>query len=536
MYSSKALSSSGDVTPVRTVGGTLPPPSLILLIVVCVCASLALPAGFAGWDDLHYVQAAQRWLVEGVNLPANHWATRLPYVLTIAASIRVFGLSDLALLVPNTILFVVMLLLLWRIGCQVFDPRTALCTAFVAAATPLFFRMPTTYYPEVLETVCAAGSTALTLAALRHASGRRPAAALLLAAGLLGGGGILVRQTSIAVPLALSVLIVLCDRLQPDPTRPRRALASILLLAVGYAIPVACETLFYVAMTGNPLERLRIDSRHVLIPSAHMTGGTFTGGSPLFNWNLAARWDVPALIRVHWTINPLLRVFTYPGLLLTPWLCVAGGGVAMRLRGLPRAYAIFACTGFVLQYVLNTFVLVIAPDTRYFSISVALALPLAGLLLSRLRRPLLLAAGCLLIVPCLLVMALAPSPAHMMPALRDYAARGQPIHVSSQLNDAATLLLAEHSELARNIRVSPDPARIPVGDLATVEIYGWPDGAAGPRCADGRQEWQPVDTRPAPGILWTVLGDLRLTRLAPAKLAKTLDREKDRLDLVRRAC
>ncbi len=550
MYSLKAGSSSDPVMPQRVAGGVLPPASLVLLIVVCLCASFLLPAGFAGWDDLHYVRAAQRWLVEGINLPADHWATRLPYVLAIAAGIRLFGLSDFALMVPNTLLFVVLLLLLWWIGRHVFDARAALCTAFVAAATPLFFRMPTTYYPEVMETVCATGATALTLTALRHSSGRT-AAILLLAAGLLGGSGILVRQTSLAVPLALSVLIVLCDRLRPDPSgRGRaaggRAAGGILLLAVGYAVPLLLEALFYLSMTGNPFERLRIDSRHVLIPSAHLRGGTFTGGSPLFNWSLAARWDVPALIRVHWTVNPLLRVFTYPGLLLTPWLCVAGGLAAWRLHGLPRAYAIFACAAFLGQYLLNTFVLVIAPDTRYFSISVALAIPLAGYLLSRLRRPLLAAAALLLVVPCLLVMALAPAPAHMMPALRDYAARGQPIHISSQLNDAGLLLFAERPDLARNVRLSPDfaatvrlsPDRggIPVGDLAAVEIYGWPEGSAGARCGDGRQEWQPVDSRAAPGLPWTILDRLGLARLVPGRLANVLDREKDRLSLVRRAC
>ena len=517
------------------MGGILPPASLILLIVGCLCASFLLPAGFAGWDDLHYVRAAQRWLVEGVNLPADHWATRLPYVLAIAAGIRLFGLSDFALVVPNTLLFVVLLLLLWWLGRRVFGARAGLCAAFVAAATPLFFRMPTTYYPEVMETVCAAGATALALAALLRPSGRA-AAVLLLVAGLLGGCGILVRQTSLAVPLALSVLIVLCVRLRPGPAPRRQAAGAILLLAIGYAVPLVLEALFYLAMTGNPLERLRIDSRHVLIPSAHLRGGTFTGGSPLFNWNLAARWDVPALIRVHWTVNPLLRVFTYPGLLLTPWLCVAGGLAAWRLPGLPRAYAIFACTAFLGQYLLNTFVLVIAPDTRYFSISVALAIPLAGFLLSRLRPLLLAAAALVLVVPCLLVMALAPAPAHMMPALRDYAARGQPIHISNQLNDAALLLFAEHPELARNVRVSPDSARIPVGDLAAVEIYGWPEGSAGARCADGRQQWQPVDSRAAPGVPWTILDGLGLARLVPGRLANALDREKDRLSLVRRAC
>lgn len=95
----------------RGVGGRLLPRAPILLIVASVCMSLALPTGFAGWDDLHYLQAARRWIAEGAHVPANHWATRLPYVLAIAPSLRLFGLSVFALTVPNTILFALTLLL-----------------------------------------------------------------------------------------------------------------------------------------------------------------------------------------------------------------------------------------------------------------------------------------------------------------------------------------------------------------------------------------------------------------------------------------
>ena len=248
-----------------------PPAGLLLLACVSICISLALPAGFAGWDDLHYVQAAQRWLAVGVHVPVNHWATRLPYVLTLAASMRLFGLTVLALTVPNTILFALLLLLLWRVADQVYGGAAAFCAAVVVVTTPLFVRMPTTYYPEVMEAMCAAGATTLVLSALPRPDLRRRAW-LLLAAGLCGGCGILVRQTALAMPVALSVLIALSDRAQR-----RRAAGSVLLLACGYATPVAFESLVYLVMTGYPLERLQLASRHVLIASAHLRGGTYRG-------------------------------------------------------------------------------------------------------------------------------------------------------------------------------------------------------------------------------------------------------------------
>src|ERR1700712_5203061 len=136
MYSSQAFSSSHDRAAARDQRRGVPPSALIALCVVSVCISLALPVGFSGWDDLHYVEAAQRWLDTGVKVPTNHWGTRLPYVATIAASIGLFRLSSLSLAVPNPILFVVILLLLWHIARQVFDAPAAFCSALVAATTP----------------------------------------------------------------------------------------------------------------------------------------------------------------------------------------------------------------------------------------------------------------------------------------------------------------------------------------------------------------------------------------------------------------
>ncbi|TLU73034.1 ArnT family glycosyltransferase [Lichenicoccus roseus] len=532
----------------------------ILLCIAAVAASLALPAGFAGWDDLHYLEAAQRWLTEGVHVPANHWATRLPYVLTLAASLRLFGVSDFALTVPNTILFGIMLLLLWRIAAMLPRKRTAFCSGLVAAATPLFFRMPTTYYPEVMEVVLAAGATVLTLSALAPDPGRDPAMAgaparrpgssrtiWLLAAGLCGGVGILVRQTALSVPVALSVLILLTDRAAAGRLDWRRSGLGVLLLATGYAVPVVLECLFYMVMTGHPLERFAIDSRHVLIWSAHMRGNTFTGGSPLFNWKLAARWDVPSLIRVHWTINPLLRVFVAPIMLLTPWFCVAGGVLAARMGGFARIYAIFAAVGFMAQYVLNTFVLVIAPDTRYFSVGVALAIPLAGLLLASLPRARSVAVAALLLVaPCLLVVPLEPLPAHMMPGLQRFlsfhdTAPGRPpddgaVYVSPYVMDAATILFANQPDLARRAERFTSPDQIPVGALAVVDAFDWEGTDLRQRCPGQGPKWQTVDTATRPSIYWRVLQGAGLARHVPGAVARPLEREKDRLTLVRRAC
>lgn len=507
----------------------------LLLGLLALGTSLLLPVGFAGWDDLHYLEAARRWLSEGVNLPADHWATRLPYVLAMAGSLRVFGVSVLALTVLNAVLFAVLLILVWRIATVGFDRATALATLVVVVATPLFFRMPTTFYPEVMEVVFAAGATLLTLHALRDGGGNRRLVAWL-GAGLAAGFGILVRQTALVMPIALVVLITLTERARDEPGWPMRVVGAVVPLGLGTTLPVAVETLFYLRLTGNPLERLRIDSRHVLIPSAHLRNGTFTGGSPLFNWTLASRWDVPGLVHVHWTIDPVLRLFVAPPLLLTPWLCLAGGLLAATRPGWPRRYAGFAATVFVAQYLLNTFVLVIAPDTRYFSIAIALAAPLAGLLLVQLGRTTRMLAAVALIAGCVVLMALAPSPAHLVPRLARFATQGEPLHVSPELMDAATIMRVNHPALDARLILSRRRDQIPVGALSTGEAYGWEANPGAGTCADGRPQWQQVDRLPAGDPGWTVwlrhgLGGRIMGRLMPV-----LSGERDQLSLLRRAC
>src|SRR4051812_23923456 len=80
----------------------VPVPTGILLLLGLVAlaglASVALfPVGFMGWDDLAYLDAAERWLDEGAHPGADHWANRLPYVLAIAVARRLINAPEAAL-------------------------------------------------------------------------------------------------------------------------------------------------------------------------------------------------------------------------------------------------------------------------------------------------------------------------------------------------------------------------------------------------------------------------------------------------------
>lgn len=244
--------------------------------------------GFQGWDDLEYLLAAERWLREGVHARANHWANRLPYVLSFAAAFRLFGTSEAALVALHTLPFVTVALTAWGLARIAFGEaehgrRAPLWGLAVALSTPLLFRFPTTFYPEALEIALA--GLCLLLVLSRPVGDRR--AARLVLAGLLGGMAVLVRQTAIALPLALGLLMLV----EPGGTLRTRS-RDVVWLALGFMLAQAAETAFHVLLTGDPFHRLNVDSRHVEIPSTHMADGVYHGGSGrvLFNWDLASRW------------------------------------------------------------------------------------------------------------------------------------------------------------------------------------------------------------------------------------------------------
>jgi hypothetical protein len=103
---------------------------------------------------------------------------------------------------------------------------------------------------------------------------------------VLGGLAVLVRQTAIALPLALGALMLIDATRQPLAARIR----AVAWLASGFVLVQAAEIAFHLLLTGDPLHRLHVDARHVEIPSTHMAGGAYHGdGRVLFNWQLAAR-------------------------------------------------------------------------------------------------------------------------------------------------------------------------------------------------------------------------------------------------------
>jgi 4-amino-4-deoxy-L-arabinose transferase-like glycosyltransferase len=500
-----------------------------LAALVSLCWGLAIGGGFQGWDDLHYVQTAQNWLHNGPSLPIDHWSGRLPYILLLTIGMMLFGANSAALVVPNSLLFLIVIGTSWWIARLKFSPRSAMFAALLAAGTPLFFRFPKTFYPEALETALFGLEIALVIIAVRIPSAGRCIAVLLMA-GLLGGIALVLRATSAVVPVALALFILL-----EVGRRPRVAFVFICSLAAGYIIPLLAEALYYYLMTGQPFYRYAIDANDGVV-NAEMVGENIITRDALFNFRLARLWGIwaPAVFKVHWTVNHLVNIFTTPSLLLTPYFGIAGVIFGLRTDR-SRNFALFALFIFGLQYALYTFVFVLSPTPRYYSISVLLFCVFGGLFFSELSS-LILRIG-------LLVLQLAVAgmvgltqigPQAVVKALETDSQYVAPIYVSSKTADAAYLDLARDQELAEAVRVGFPP----IGGLALIGWDGWPRDSLKRPCEDGTPQWNVIETSANPSVPWLVINAIypKAALALPDRIASYLRRDVENAALAQRRC
>jgi hypothetical protein len=122
-----------------------------LVALLSLCWALVTGGGFQGWDDLHYVQAAQNWLYNGATLPTDHWSGRLPYVLLLTIGMMLFGNNSAALVVPNSLLFLIVIGTSWWIARLTFSPRSAVFAAILAATTRRSSGFPKHFIPKRLR-------------------------------------------------------------------------------------------------------------------------------------------------------------------------------------------------------------------------------------------------------------------------------------------------------------------------------------------------------------------------------------------------
>ena len=501
---------------------------LFLIVGLVIATAIMLPMGFTGTDDYRYLLAAERWITEGVHTGENHWANRLPYVLMLVASFSLFGITTASMIVVNSTLFIVCCFAAWKIGQHAFEDETAgLLGVLVILFTPLLMRQPTYFYPEVSEVAFLTTTVLLVLTRLRWSARKR--LYILLIAGFCGGLAMLVRQTAVAVPAALALVMLLLTPSEPLVKRIR----DIAVLAGGFAIPIAAECVFYLLMTGNPLHRFEIDSSHVKIASRLKGKETIDTDNVLFNWELASRWERDALFPTHWTITPFARLYFSAGLLLLPWIALVGSYFAWKRGGGARNLVYLTALIILLQYILNTFVIVLPPNTRYFGVGLILLGMLAGYALHRIKslswRLMTLIA--LFAAPALLVLALQPRFAVMNDQLVQLIKKvGEPVYLPGPMPKYTALLRRENPEVRSLMRIGKPP----VGGLMAIMGPAVPSMGAG-KCRDG-EPTRVVMTSAPRSLIYEGIKILGIPPVAPKKVVELISHEKMRVTIYRRVC
>lgn len=335
------------------------PALLVQLAILLVATWVALhlnPTGFGGgpFDDQRYFDAAHAWLAHPPLVGRTHWELRHTLILPLAALFRLKGETIAAgLLLPMaaSLLFAAVNFTAIR---QAAGGRVAWIWAAFFLTMPLFLRIGTSIFPEIVELLF--GSCALW--ALWFGRRARFPARLFAISGFCAALAIMTRETAAWLVPVYAVCLIF---------RPGVRRIAYVRIALFAAVPLLIEYAWLAWETGDPLYRLHIGMRHVLIPSANMAGGVVHVDHVLFNPAVAKAWVPPGLFHVDWALNPLLGLFADPKYGLAIWGAVLFAFLPTR-RGRGRAGLIPPLLAIAaLSFGFVTYVLMVSQDQRYYA-------------------------------------------------------------------------------------------------------------------------------------------------------------------------
>lgn len=274
---------------------------------------LLLFVGPQGSDDLAYSNAA--WTVASGRFPLDQGihGSRVGYVGTIGTIYALFGAGSFSLVLLNLAASMGEVALARLVARRFLDDAGAWLAAALVAVLPVHVFHATEAHPDM---PAAALGTLSALFFLRAKDADR--AGLFVLSGVALGAAHLMKETAF---LGLAALAALGGR-----PRPR-----FLLVVGGFAAVVAAESLFFWAVSGDPLFRLRGVG---LLQSAIMNSERYLQSAPTFRRLVL---DVPAMLFWPGSGN-------YPYFALLPLLALGGAALAWRrgdgtLRG-PMIWAL----------------------------------------------------------------------------------------------------------------------------------------------------------------------------------------------------
>jgi 4-amino-4-deoxy-L-arabinose transferase-like glycosyltransferase len=199
--------------------------------------------GWIGSDDARHIDGALGWLWQFPYTPQHHGEFRHFITIPAALSFSLFGISEYSAVLPIlTYYFGLLAITLVQVSRRV-DGLTALLAILLIASMSIFSVRATVAYADIAEAFFVVTSFWVFLIACR---GSRNRIGLLLISGMMAGAGWLTRETTVALLLVYGVLF-LCNF-----GIPRR---QYWVMAGGFLIVLACDAVFFLIQTGNPLYR-----------------------------------------------------------------------------------------------------------------------------------------------------------------------------------------------------------------------------------------------------------------------------------------
>jgi 4-amino-4-deoxy-L-arabinose transferase-like glycosyltransferase len=216
-----------------------------MLVLACAFVFFTLWLAWVGWldsDDHRHVDGGLGWAREFPYLPQHHGEFRHLITIPMGLAFRLFGVSEVTLILPQIVYYGATLLLTYLWVGRTFGQGSSLLALLIMASLPVFAIQATVVFSDITELFFIVMSLWLFISA----KDRLDNGWLLFVSGVAAGFAWLTRETTIALILTYGVLFLRGWGL------PRN---RYFIMAAGFLVVVLAEALLMYFMTGDPLYR-----------------------------------------------------------------------------------------------------------------------------------------------------------------------------------------------------------------------------------------------------------------------------------------
>ena len=286
---------------------------------------------WVGWldsDDHHHVDGGLGWYRDFPYLPQHHGEFRHLIAIPMGISFRLFGVSEVTLILWQLVYYAATLLLTYLCAGRAFGQRASLLALLVMASLPVFAIQATVVFSDITELFFITLSFWLFVAATRDPENR----AMLWVSGAAVGCAWLTRETTIALILTYGLLFLKGWGIQ----RTRY-----FLLGAGFAVVVLAEAAFMYSMTGDPLFRYReiLSARQTFSYHGEIQGDLFDAVGNVH----VSRWLDPILALFVNHEFGILFIMSIPAVL---WL-LRNPPLSAEARGVARVLVLLGAIWFL---------------------------------------------------------------------------------------------------------------------------------------------------------------------------------------------